>query len=84
MTPELVAPLNPNQVAYLPGVDHIAPNDWELFGLGKIDGEGRPGEAAPAPPRPRGEATRAPAMYGVPSAARLRGPIGPAGGNEGT
>lgn len=74
VTPELVAPLNPGQVGYLPGADHIAPNDWELFGLGKIEGEGRPRtDPAGGPPPPADPA----------SAMRLRGPIGPAGAGEG-
>ena len=40
VTPELVAPLTPDQITYLPGAEHMPPNDWELFGLGQIEGEG--------------------------------------------
>lgn len=75
VTPELVAPLNPHQPNYVPGADHVAPNDWELFGLGKLEGEGGGAAAAAGGPpaaRPR------PA-----TALRLRGPIGPAGTGEG-
>ncbi|MCK4342254.1 MAG: type II and III secretion system protein family protein [Phycisphaerae bacterium] len=106
VTPELIAPLNPDQLAYIPGADHIAPNDWELFALGKIEGEGYPTEQTAEDPKepvwhrlpaggtagtepgrnipvwhrlPAGEAVSEPS-----AAVRLRGPIGPAGGNEGT
>jgi pilus assembly protein CpaC len=83
VTPELVAPLNPDQVTHVPGAGHIPPNDWELFGLGQLEGEGRPGQRAAtdsegaAPPG-------APHRVGPPTALRLRGPVGPAGGDEGT
>lgn len=75
VTPELVEAMNPGQAAYVPGAKHVHPNDWELFGLGKVEG----GESAPSkhpanPPR-----TPAP-KAGEPAAAlKLRGPIGPAG-----
>lgn len=80
VTPELVEPLNPGQVAYVPGADHIAPNDWELFGLGKIDGEGTVGQGAPAR---GGEDGNTHSAAGTPTAFRLRGPVGPADGDEG-
>jgi pilus assembly protein CpaC len=81
VTPELVAPLNPDQVTYVPGAKHIAPNDWELFGLGKLDGEGG---GKPAQPEPRAGAQQSAAPSAAPATgARLRGPIGPAGANEG-
>lgn len=38
-TPELVAPLNPDQVPPVPGEDMTSPNDWQLFGLGQLEGE---------------------------------------------
>lgn len=84
VTPELVTPLNPDQVGYVPGSDHIPPNDWELFVLSKIEGEGggatdssetRGGQCWPA---------KQAELYGSAAAMRLRGPIGPAGGNDGT
>lgn len=73
VTPELVAPLNPDQVAYVPGADMVPPNDWELFGLGKLEG------AQPAPDPAGPDQSPPPA-----ATLRLRGPIGPAGANEGT
>lgn len=82
VTPELVAPLNPDQVAYVPGSDLIPPNDWELFALGKIEGEG----GATPKDEPLHNGKRYPArpseLYGS-QALRLRGPIGPASLNEG-
>jgi pilus assembly protein CpaC len=93
VTPELVAPLNPGQAAYIPGSDHIPPNDWELFGLGKLDGEGggRSGvKAEGATATDAGHGSKAGDSKGQaadghrPAAsARLRGPIGPAAADEG-
>jgi pilus assembly protein CpaC len=83
VTPELAAPLNPDQVTYLPGANHIPPNDWELFGLGKSEGEGNGAKTADAgadPARPGCTTER----YGNSAPARLHGPVGPASGDEGT
>lgn len=82
VTPELVEPLNPGQVAYVPGGDHIPPNDWELFGLGQIEGAGDPRSVSAAPDAAAGSGRGN--TYEPPTALRLRGPIGPAGANEGT
>ncbi|MCG3136429.1 MAG: hypothetical protein HJJLKODD_00262 [Phycisphaerae bacterium] len=38
VTPELVSPMNPDQVPPLPGDSHRDPNDWQFFGLGMDDG----------------------------------------------
>jgi pilus assembly protein CpaC len=83
VTPELVAPLNPDQVTYVPGADHVPPNDWELFGLGQTEGQARPATHPPAPNRGL-QAGRPEARGSVPAALRLRGPFGPASGDEGT
>ncbi len=37
VTPEIVAPLNPNQVPDLPGGDFADPNDFELYALGQLE-----------------------------------------------
>ncbi len=81
VTPEIVEPLNPGEVAYVPGASHVDPSDWELLALGKLDGTGTQGSShkvnsQPAPKRAQ-PATRSGA------GARLRGPVGPAGENEG-
>jgi pilus assembly protein CpaC len=81
VTPEMVAPLNPHQVTHVPGAKHVQPNDWELFALGRLEGE-QPEDGASADdevPAPKPAEAYAPA-----AAARLRGPIGPAGAGEGT
>lgn len=39
VTPEIIAPLNPDQVAKVPGEDYLAPNDYELYALGLLEGE---------------------------------------------
>ena len=39
VTPEIVAPLNPDQVPPTPGEFLRAPNDWQLYLLGMIEGE---------------------------------------------
>ncbi len=81
VTPELVAPLNPDQVGYVAGGKDVPPNDWELFMLGRIHGAGGGADSASAP---LGQVSRAvPASTSPPTAMRLRGPIGPAGGSEG-
>ena len=84
VTPELVEPLNPGQSGNIPGSDYVVPNDWELFLLGQLDGEGTPGHK-PVAERASQEAAR-PVRTSPPgsTAVRLRGPIGPAGEDEGT
>lgn len=84
VTPELVAPLNPGQVVYVPGTDHLRPNDWELMALGQLEGKPAPGQAAPSPRARSAWPAQSAELYGQPAAARLHGPIGPAGGEEGT
>lgn len=39
VTPEIIAPLNPDQVPDLPGENYLAPNDYELYALGLLEGE---------------------------------------------
>lgn len=81
VTPELVAPLDASQVAYVPGAELASPNDAELFLEGRLEGRragarqsGGPADPA-GPPRP----TEA---YGH-TLSKLRGPVGPAGSAEG-
>ncbi|MGE3180518.1 MAG: type II and III secretion system protein family protein [Phycisphaerae bacterium] len=83
VTPELVAPLYPDQVTHVPGAQFAAPNDYELFVDGKLEGKNsvkgnnvltQPGNGWPANPQ---------ALYGTTEHQRLRGPIGPAGIDEG-
>jgi pilus assembly protein CpaC len=39
VTPEVIAGLGPDQVPPVPGELDLEPNDWELFGLGQLEGE---------------------------------------------
>lgn len=39
VTPEIIAPMNPDQVSPVPGQFHAPPNDWQLYMLGMIEGE---------------------------------------------
>lgn len=39
VTPELVSAMNPDQVAAVPGQHMTDPNDYQLFGLGLLEGE---------------------------------------------
>jgi pilus assembly protein CpaC len=84
VTPELVEPVSPNQVAYVPGANYVPPNDFELFLMGEL--EGQSGAELPVL-RPRVNQTwpvRPAELYGPATAMQLRGPLGPAGGEEGS
>ncbi len=82
VTPELVAPISPNQVAYVPGRNHTPPNDWELYGLGKIEGA-TPERSRPAMPDGGTWPVKPNEIYGPKAAPKLRGPMGPAGNADG-
>lgn len=93
VTPELVEPLNPDQVVYVPGQDYIKPNDWEVYVMGQLEGKNkdyppnkpaRDGNAWPVKPTPPGGGA-APAAPAAPKAgaARLKGPVGLASSADG-
>jgi Flp pilus assembly secretin CpaC len=80
VTPELVEPLTPDQVAYIPGNNMTAPNDAELFLEGRLEGRrgaqtGKDKAGPPTWPVRPGE------LYGS-SLGKLRGPVGPSGSEE--
>ncbi len=84
VTPELVEPVSPSQVAYVPGANYVPPNDFELFLMGELQGQS--GQELPVL-RPRVNQTwpvRPAELYGPATAMQLRGPLGPAGGEEGS
>lgn len=83
VTPELVEPLNPGQADYVPGSTHTPPNDWELFLLGKLDGAGGAAQVKDETQQPAAPTATPPAPQPLPTALRLRGPVGPAGVGEG-
>ncbi len=39
VTPEIVSPMDPQQVPKVPGEDYVTPNDYELYALGLLEGE---------------------------------------------
>ncbi len=46
ITPEIVAPLDPDEVPPLPGEGFMDPDDWQLYALGMLDGSGNDGSAS--------------------------------------
>jgi pilus assembly protein CpaC len=58
VTPELASGMHPDQVTDVPGQNMTAPDDWELFGLGMIEGQPMPedqtdGKALETHPEPQ-------------------------------
>jgi pilus assembly protein CpaC len=64
VTPDLAAPLNPDEAVYIPGQDFNSPNDWQLFGLGMLD-------------QPKASTTSQPAQPEFLPPGPLHGPWGP-------
>lgn len=83
VTPEIVEPVSSDQITYVPGANYVAPNDFELYMLGLTDGQ--PKEALPTlQPRVNNAWPVKPGeLYGDSSTKKLRGPLGPSGGEEG-
>ncbi|MFH0981640.1 MAG: type II and III secretion system protein family protein [Planctomycetota bacterium] len=72
VTPEIVAPMNPEQVPPVPGQFVRDPNDWQLYLLGLVEGEpfvdaSTPADALQTRPHRATDLT----ARGAPSAARL-------------
>ncbi len=83
VTPELVDAVSPNQVTYVPGANYVAPNDFELFLVGAMEGQSD-GSLPVLQPRVNQQWPVKPAeLYGESAALQLRGPLGPAGSEEG-
>lgn len=84
VTPELVEPVSSDQITYVPGALHVAPNDLELYLLGALDGKTEKPLPPQLQPRVNGSWPVKPAdLYGPSAGMKLRGPVGPAGGDEG-
>ncbi len=82
VTPELAESLSPDQVTYVPGAELLAPNDFEFYLLGKI--EGQADEDRPTlRPRVQNEWPVRPGYGDGQLGMMLRGPLGPAGYEEG-
>lgn len=79
VTPELISPLNPNQVPQVPGENLIEPNDFELYALGLL--EGLPPETS-AEPEGDSSAEEAALVRSQPQVLSIHGPWGPATGSD--
>ena len=86
-TPELISPMNPDQVPAVPGQEITAPNDWQLFGLGELEGQKRPVQSGPERALETAQPVRTYKHRGTsaePTAALpLHGPWGMVPGDEG-
>jgi len=84
VTPEIVAPISSDQITSVPGTTYVPPNDFELYLLGAIEGQ-PPGQVPVLQPRVNHTWPVRPAdLYGTSQVLRLRGPLGPAGFDEGS
>lgn len=82
VTPELVSSLQPDQVMPVPGQFSTDPNDFELFGLGMIEGKPAIEDDDPAAALETHAPTRYPKLSSPPDQMTLHGPWGPAEGAE--
>jgi pilus assembly protein CpaC len=84
VTPELAEAMNPDQATTpLPGEDMLAPNDYELFGLGMLEGEvEEPVQEEPLPAPDETQTVPEAEPVAQASAVRLEGPWGLAESEE--
>lgn len=83
VTPELVAPISGDQVTSVPGAHHVEPNDFELFLLGQLDGATEQPTQVLQPRINHSWPVKTSDLYGNPQTIKVRGPLGPASGEEG-
>ena len=76
VTPELATAMNPDQVAPMPGQFMTPPNDWQLFGLGLLEGEPAPDPDARELVVKTDEPVRARKWEAPPTQMSLHGPWG--------
>lgn len=79
VTPQLVEPLDPQQVPPVPGSEMGHPDDWQLFALGQLEGTPRPAPQVDGVPREQAPVTVPPGVNPVSwptSQMTLRGPWG--------
>ena len=83
VTPELIEPLSPDQITSVPGEEEVDPNDFDLFLMGQL--KGNPADASPRlQPRINNAWPVKPEdLYGEGANLKRRGPVGPAGMEEG-
>lgn len=78
VTPELVDGMQPDQVPPVPGQFHTDPNDWELFGLGMVEGQPAPDTSDDSAALEMGYAPKYRKVRSSPEQMSLHGPWGPA------
>jgi len=76
VTPELVAPMDPHQVPPVPGDSQTEPDDFDLFALGKLEGDPHPTPQAGDAPRHGYPARVRPAPTPAAGDITLQGPFG--------
>lgn len=81
VTPELISPVTDDQVTYVPGANWTPPNDFELYLEGKLEGDDGHRMPALSPRVNHNWPVRTDELYGT--SLKLRGPLGPAGLDEG-
>src|SRR4030095_7587243 len=78
VTPELVSPMHPDQVSTVPGQLITSPSDWQLFGLGMVEGEPACDDSTPKDSLDTAIAPRYRKFSSSPEEMSLHGPWGPA------
>ncbi len=77
VTPELVSGMNPDQVTGVPGQYKTDPTDWQLFGLGMVEGEPSVDESVPQDALETDAPTHYRKFSSKPDQMSLHGPWGP-------
>ena len=80
VTPEIVAPLEPHQLTPLPGESRTDPNDFELYFLGRLEGEAGADATTPDADHHAGGRGTAALVRSDPEERSVHGPWGIAGG----
>ena len=78
VTPELVDSMQPDQVPPVPGQEMTEPSDWELFGLGMVEGRPAPENGDDAAALEAGFIPKYRKFRSPPEQMSLHGPWGPA------
>ena len=77
VTPELVDSMQPDQVPPVPGQHMSDPNDWELFGLGMVEGQPMPDTGDDSAALETGYPPKYRKVRSSPEQMSLHGPWGP-------
>lgn len=81
VTPEMVDGVSGDQITSVPGANYVQPNDFELYLMGQDEGEPKNPTPTLQPRVNHRWPVKSP--NGESPAAKVRGPLGPAGGEEG-